>query len=70
LLPPTARFYAKAVSCGHFYFEMARRMGGVPLITRTLDFDYMGNVTSLQFPRAKESDMYDFIISEAECHQK
>ncbi|HWK03262.1 MAG TPA: RagB/SusD family nutrient uptake outer membrane protein [Puia sp.] len=62
------RFYAEGRFLrAIFYFEMARRMGGVPLITRTLDYDYKGNVTSLQFPRAKESDMYDFIISEAEA---
>jgi len=51
----------------NFYFEMVKRMGGVPLITKSLDYDFSGNVTSLQIPRAKESDIYDFIISEAEA---
>jgi hypothetical protein len=42
-------------------------MGGVPLITEPLEYDYSGNVTSLQKPRAKESEIYDFVISEAEA---
>lgn len=50
----------------NFYFEMVKRMGGVPLITKSLDYDFSGNVSSLQIPRAKESDIYDFVISEAE----
>lgn len=51
----------------NFYFEMVKRMGGVPLITKSLDYDFSGNVTPLQIPRAKESEVYDFIISEAEA---
>ncbi|PWK80544.1 putative outer membrane starch-binding protein [Mucilaginibacter oryzae] len=51
----------------NFYFEMVKRMGGVPLITKSLDYDFSGNVSSLQIPRAKESDIYDFVISEAEA---
>jgi len=50
-----------------FYFEMAKRYGGVPLVTTTLDYDYKGDVSSLQLPRAKESDIYDFVISECEA---
>jgi hypothetical protein len=50
-----------------YYFEMVKRMGGVPLITKSLNYDFSGNVASLQFPRAKESEVYDFIISEAEA---
>jgi len=50
-----------------YYFEMVKRMGGVPLITQSLSYDNSGNVSSLQFPRAKESDIYDFVISEAEA---
>lgn len=42
-------------------------MGGVPLITKSLNYDFSGNVEALQIPRAKESEVYDFIISEAEA---
>lgn len=51
----------------NFYFEMAKRMGGVPLITEPLQYDYKGDPTYLQRPRAKESEVYDFVISEAEA---
>jgi hypothetical protein len=59
---PKPGFYALT-----YYFEMVKRMGGVPLITDPLAYDYSGNVTPLQRPRAKESEVYDFIISEAEA---
>jgi len=48
------------------YFELVKRMGGVPLIKQSLLYDYSGDASSLQFPRAKESELYDFIISEME----
>lgn len=52
----------------NYYFEMVKRMGGVPLVTSPLNYDSVkGDVTSLQLPRAKESDVYDFVISEAEA---
>ncbi|TFF37884.1 RagB/SusD family nutrient uptake outer membrane protein [Mucilaginibacter psychrotolerans] len=50
-----------------YYFEMVKRMGGVPLITEPLDYDFSGNVAVLQKPRNKESEIYDFVISEAEA---
>ncbi|WP_439697794.1 RagB/SusD family nutrient uptake outer membrane protein [Mucilaginibacter sp. AW1-7] len=50
-----------------YYFELVKRMGGVPLITKPLDYDFSGNVVPLQVARAKESEVYDFIISEAEA---
>ncbi|WP_114940104.1 RagB/SusD family nutrient uptake outer membrane protein [Mucilaginibacter endophyticus] len=50
-----------------YYFELVKRMGGVPLITKSLTYDFSGNVEALQIPRAKESEVYDFIISEAEA---
>ena len=50
-----------------YYFELVKRMGGVPLITKPLDYDFSGNVIPLQVARSKESDIYDFIISEAEA---
>ncbi len=48
-----------------YYFELAKRYGGVPLITHSLTLPK--DITSIQFPRAKESDIYDFVISEAEA---
>ena len=51
----------------NYYFEMVKRMGGVPLITSPLTYDYKGDATSLQIPRSKESEIYDFVISEAEA---
>ncbi|KLT65657.1 RagB/SusD family nutrient uptake outer membrane protein [Pedobacter sp. BMA] len=49
------------------YFEMVKRMGGVPIITVPLEYDYSGNPEYLQFPRAKESEVYDFVIAELEA---
>jgi hypothetical protein len=44
-------------------------MGGVPLILDPLTYDFSGNATPLQNPRKKESEIYDFIISEMETIQ-
>lgn len=49
------------------YFELAKRMGGVPLIKESLLYDYSGKPDYLQYPRAKESEVYDFVISELEA---
>ena len=57
-----ARFLRAAV-----YFEEVKRLGGVPVITTPLTYDYSGDPSSLQFPRAKESEVYDFVISELEA---
>lgn len=51
----------------NYYFEMAKRMGGVPLILEPLNYDFKGDPSYLQKSRAKESDIYDFVISEAEA---
>lgn len=62
------RFIAEARFLrANYYFEMVKRMGGVPLITTPLTYDYSGVVTNLQIPRSKESEIYDFVISEAEA---
>lgn len=50
----------------YIYFDMARRMGGVPLITKTLEYDYSGDPSYLQNPRAKEHEIYDFVYNECE----
>ncbi|WP_231463569.1 RagB/SusD family nutrient uptake outer membrane protein [Pedobacter sp. Leaf132] len=62
------RFIAEArfIRAG-VYFEMVKRMGGVPIITEVLEYDYSGDPTYLQRARAKESEVYDFIISELEA---
>tara|TARA_R110002050_G_scaffold171113_2_gene303112 strand:- start:17409 stop:19295 length:1887 start_codon:yes stop_codon:yes gene_type:complete len=49
-----------------YYFEMVKRMGGVPLILEPLTYDFSGDASYLQRPRETEADIYDFIISEAE----
>jgi hypothetical protein len=49
------------------YFELVRRMGGVPLITQTLIYDYSGDASALQHPRAKEHEVYDFVASECDA---
>lgn len=51
----------------NYYFEITKRMGGVPLILKSLTYDFSGNATNLQNPRAKESEMYDFVIAEADA---
>ncbi len=63
-----ARFMAEGRFLrANYYFEMAKRMGGVPLILEPLVYDFSGDPTYLQRPRAKESEIYDFVISEAEA---
>lgn len=51
----------------YIYFEMVKRMGGVPLITEQLIYDFSGDPTTLQYPRAKESEIYDFVASELDA---
>lgn len=62
------RFIAEArfLRANH-YFEMVKRMGGVPLILKPLVYNFGEDPASLQNPRAKESEIYDFVISEAEA---
>ncbi|MDN5202181.1 RagB/SusD family nutrient uptake outer membrane protein [Fulvivirgaceae bacterium BMA10] len=56
-----ARFIRASV-----YFEMVKRMGGVPIITQT--FSYEGSSEEdLQFPRNTEAEVYDFIASEIDA---
>ncbi len=47
------------------YFVLVTRMGGVPLITEVQE--YTTNTLSLAKPRNKESEIYDFIISELDA---
>ena len=46
------------------YFELVKRMGGVPLILEPMTYDFSGDPSYLEHPRAKESEVYDFILSE------
>lgn len=64
-----ARFMAEARFLrANYYFEMVKRFGGVPLITSPLEYDpSKGDVSSIQVARAKEADIYSFIINEAEA---
>ncbi|WP_460543851.1 RagB/SusD family nutrient uptake outer membrane protein [Echinicola sediminis] len=50
----------------YVYFEHVKRMGGVPIITEQLIYDFSGDPSYLQFPRNKEEEVYDFVISEME----
>lgn len=49
-----------------YYFEAVKRMGGVPLILESLEYDFSGDPTYLQTPRSTEAEIYDFVIQEAE----
>ncbi|WP_276500709.1 RagB/SusD family nutrient uptake outer membrane protein [Terrimonas pollutisoli] len=49
------------------YFEMVKRMGGVPIVTKQLIYDGKGDPTPLQQPRNKEEEVYDFIASEVDA---
>jgi len=48
----------------NIYFELVKRMGGVPIVLEPLTYDFSGDPTYLQHPRSKEAEVYDFIISE------
>lgn len=49
------------------YFEMVKRMGGVPLILEPLTYDFSGDPSYLEHPRAKEHEVYDFILAELDA---
>ena len=49
------------------YFELVKRMGGVPIVEKQLIYDFSGDPTPIQIPRAKESEVYDFIYRELEA---
>lgn len=46
------------------YFELAKRMGGVPLLTDTLYYEMGDDPSHLHHPRATEAEVYDFILEE------
>jgi hypothetical protein len=49
------------------YFEMVKRMGGVPIVTTQLIYNFNGDPTPLQQARNKEAEVYDFIASELDA---
>ena len=49
------------------YFELVKRQGGVPLVTKQLIYDYTGDASPLRIARSKESEVYDFIGSELDA---
>jgi starch-binding outer membrane protein, SusD/RagB family len=48
----------------YVYFELVKRMGGVPLITQTYRYQLGDSPAALQFPRATEAQVYEFIGKE------
>lgn len=52
-------------SRAYIYFGLAKRYGGVPVIDRVQDGDYVpGNPDALKVPRSTEADTWKFIIKE------
>jgi hypothetical protein len=49
------------------YFDLVRRMGGVPILTEQALYDFSGDPTYLQQPRATEAAVYDFIATEMDA---
>ena len=51
-----------------YYFNMCRGLGGMPIVGDDI-FDYTPgmDVTSMQYPRSTEAEMYDYIISECQA---
>lgn len=59
------RFVAEAQFLrANVYFALVKRMGGVPLILDTMKYNFSGDPTYLQHGRAKESEIYDFVLKE------
>ncbi|TPG58230.1 RagB/SusD family nutrient uptake outer membrane protein [Hymenobacter nivis] len=51
----------------YMYFELAKRYGGVPIVTSQLVYDNSGDTTPLQVARSKETEVYDFVASELDA---
>ncbi|KEO75637.1 RagB/SusD family nutrient uptake outer membrane protein [Anditalea andensis] len=49
------------------YFDAVKRVGGVPLILQTLEYDFSGDPSYLRVSRAKEHEIYDFILQEMDA---
>src|SRR5690554_5204338 len=49
------------------YFDAVKKVGGVPLILQTMEYDFSGDPSYLRTPRAKEHEIYDFILQEMDA---
>lgn len=50
------------------YFNMAKGLGGMPIVgDEVFEFELGMDVTTLQYPRATEAGLYDYIIAECEA---
>lgn len=62
------RFLAEARFIRAFvYFELVKRMGGVPLLTEPLTYVPGTDPEVLRHPRAKEEEVYKFVIDEMDA---
>ncbi len=48
----------------YIYFDLAKNMGGVPLVTEPFEYTPGSSPEIYQKPRAKETEIYDYIASE------
>lgn len=48
----------------YVYFELVRRMGGVPLITETMTYSSGMDISQLQVARSSEAEVYEFVYNE------
>lgn len=51
----------------YVYFEHVKRMGGVPIVTEQMIYDFSGDPSYLQLPRDTEAAVYDFIADEIDA---
>lgn len=51
----------------YVYFDLVKRMGGVPIVTELFEYDNSGDPAYLQFPRNTEAEVYDFIGAEIDA---
>jgi starch-binding outer membrane protein, SusD/RagB family len=49
------------------YFEKVKRMGGVPITTEPQIYDFRGDPSYLQTPRATEAEVYEFVANEVDA---
>lgn len=48
----------------YYYFSMVKRYGGIPIIKEVQEYIPGGDISSLQVPRSKEKEVYDFIAAD------
>lgn len=48
------------------YFQMVKRMGGVPLVTETMQYN-PEEASEFHIPRSTEAEIYDFVASEVDA---